>query len=764
MPILALPAIYSSSHFKEFGYVTNNALCTFGPIPELWSSQNDLSPPPVNNQECENPVEVLYGSESNPKHARRRADNESRGDDRALDWGVLDTDILLYPHSPLALVDVLSENGGYLDLLSSDDSNLTDYDIDESVIDSVNRFTASGLHSVGTESDVAQQGPHAGQGAKAARQKRQPKDRFNLLTKHNAKDLLEQCKKILVENALIKTKGDKQLYLAAGFLSWQDASGDSQSSKRAPLLLYPALLVRVPEKSQYEIRLNGDTPEFNQALSEHAKQLFGVDIPEFEEDEPLSDFMAHVAESIKESNTLELEFNIAVGTASLMHGELSGKHSLKMPHLPTHFSVPLAMSIASNKSLYQLNSVLQLIPDYSDATLLSGTAGNVQSNKESIVGLRKFSARLAAEGLDHVEFRHLPAMPGKIAGWVKTVETGLNSNTIKDVLKAPELSTRELIRLASIIELIDKAPTSLDQIGHSDLCYANTSLLLRRAQHQAKLIEDELSALQEHFVLDKVPAKSQLLSLVTELGGTLRSDIDYIDEDYFNARRQFMEFSIEKTSHLTADHRRMLSQLVKVLRFRELFVNNTEYRTALGPGYKGLRTNWSVLIKASEYSRELAEVIESESIAANIVGNWQSFRSTYGVELEQLQAAADACRRLLGSVGTHWQKKPVRALLVHANSVAVKLNNWGDSYALADVYAEKTPAIVLSSFSGKSREDVVIEAQVDDARIRIERQLEAAEISREQISDTLAWLLAAGNKADESSQDIDAIVEHLQIS
>jgi hypothetical protein len=709
-------------------------------------------------------VEVLYGSESNPKHSRRRADNDSRGGDRALDWGVLDTDILLYPHSPLALSEVLSENGGYLDLLSSDDSNLTDYDIDESVIDSVNRFTESDLHTVSTESQVTQHGPHAGQGAKSGRQRRQPKDRFNLLTKHDAKSLLEQCKKILVENALIKTKGDKQLYLAAGFLGWQEASTDSQVRKRAPLLLYPALLVRVPEKSQYEIRLNGELPEFNQALSEHARQLFGVNIPGFEEDEPLSDFMAHVAESIRESSTLELEFNIAIGTASLMHGELSGTHSLNMPHLPKHFSVPLAMSIASNKSLYQLNSVLQLIPDYSDSIDTAGTASNVQFNKESIVGLRKFSARLAAEGLDHVEFRHLPAMPGKMAAWVNSVEIGLKSKTISEILHAPDLSTRELIRLASIIELIDKAPTSLDQIGHSDLCYANTSLLLRRAQHQAKLIEDELSALQEHFVLDKVPAKSQLLSLVTELGGTLNSDDDLIDEDYFNARRQFMEFSIEKTSHLTVDHRRMLSQLVKVLRFRELFVNNTEYRAALGPGYKGLRTNWTVLTKASEYSRELAEVIESDAIAATIIGNWQPFRSTYGIELEQLQAAADACRRLLGSVGTHWQKKPVRALLAHANSVVGKLNDWGDSYALADVYSEKTPATVLSSFSGKSREDVVIEAQVDDVRTRIEQQLESDEISREQITDTLAWLLAAGNKAGENSLDIDAIVEHLQIT
>jgi len=691
-------------------------------------------------------VDVLFGSQSDPKHSRRRVDKDNRVDDRALDWGVLDTDILLYPHSPLALVDVLTENGGSL------------------VIDSVNRFTAPGLHVVGTEPQVTSNEPNSGQGINSDRRKRQAKDRFNLLTKHNSHDLKALCKKILVENALIKTKGDKQLYLAAGFLSWEDASGDAQTRKRAPLLLFPALLVRVPEETHYEIRLTGDVPEFNQALSDHAKQLFNVDIPRFEEDEPLSDFMGHIAESIKETSALQLEFNIALGTASLMHGAKANSNSPNLPHLPMHFSVPLAMSIASNKNLYQLNSVLQLIPNYADIAQTTGTTNCVQHNKESVVGLRKFSARLASEGLDHVEFRHLPSMPGKIANWVKTIEAGLNCKAIKEDLNAPELSTRELIKLASIIELIDKAPTALDQIAHADLCYANTSILLRRAQHQAKLIEDELSALQEHFVLDKVPAKSQLLSLVTELGGTVRSENDYVDEDYFNARRQFMEFSIEKTSHLTADHRRMLSQLVKVLRFRELFVNNTEYRTALGPGYKGLRTNWSVLTQASEYSRELAEVIGSDNIAANIVANWHTFKSNYGLELEQLQAAADACRRLLRSLGAHWQKKPVQALITHAHSVSKKLKYWDESYALTEVYSEKTPAMVLSSFSGKSRDDVMIEAQVDDARIRIEQQLESSEISRAQIADTLAWLQEAGNKAGENSMDIDAIFEHLKIS
>ncbi len=92
-----------------------------------------------------------------------------------------------------------------------------------------------------------------------------------------------------------------------------------------------------------------------------------------------------------------------------------------------------------------------------------------------------------------------------------------------------------------------------------------------------------------------------------------------------------------------------------MLRFRELFVNNVEYRAALGISYKGLRTDWPVLIQSSEYARELAEVLGSENLAATIVNNWRAFRGHFARELETVQHAADAtrpaqgCRRRQGS-------------------------------------------------------------------------------------------------------------------
>jgi len=309
-----------------------------------------------------------------------------------------------------------------------------------------------------------------------------------------------------------------------------------------------------------------------------------------------------------------LEFEVAMGSASLLQQTNGETGQLVLPDIPANFDIGLAMSIASNKSLLQLNAVLQLIPEYGKTDTTPKPDSATTAKTESVAGLRKYAAKLAAEGLDHVEFKQLATLPTKINKWVKSIEHALDTTTVTKVLDKRGLSARELIRLSSIIELVDKAPSTLEQLAHADLCYANSSHLLRRAQHQSKLIDDELAVLQEHFVLDKVPAKSQLLSLMAELSGAVEAGDDLIDSNYFSARRQFMEFSVEKSSHLTPDHRRMLSQLVKVFRFRELFVNNTEYRAALGPGYKGLRTDWDTLTRTSEYARELAEILGSETM------------------------------------------------------------------------------------------------------------------------------------------------------
>jgi len=274
------------------------------------------------------------------------------------------------------------------------------------------------------------------------------------------------------------------------------------------------------------------------------------------------------------------------------------------------------------------------------------------------------------------------------------------------------------------------------------------------------VIEEELASLQSYFVLDKVPAKPQLLSLIEELGGNIDTGPDIVDADYFNARRQFMEFSIEKPANLTPEHQRMLSKLAKVLRFRELFVNNTEYRLALGPGYRGLRTNWDQLEEILEYSQEFAAVVESESIAASALGNWPEFRNAFVAELELLQVSADALYRLISIIGSAWQHRTVEQVLRKSLDTAKLLQDWHTEYGDVKQYQGRTAESVLSQFTGKSREDVITEIHVGETQAQIDNHLSVGQTTAESVIDTIKWLREASDTALANQMDIESIVQH----
>jgi len=89
-----------------------------GPIPDT---------PPHNNsfiQRYPRSVEVLTGNQSEPNQTRRRSDRRE-SDQRALKWFVRNGDITLFPHSPLALADVLSADNGSFDLIARSESDST---------------------------------------------------------------------------------------------------------------------------------------------------------------------------------------------------------------------------------------------------------------------------------------------------------------------------------------------------------------------------------------------------------------------------------------------------------------------------------------------------------------------------------------------------------------------------------------------------------------------------------------------------------------
>lgn len=710
-------------------------------------------------------MEVLNGNQAEPSQARRRGD-QLESDQRALSWFTRAGDIALYPHSPLALADVLNTEGGCFDLIAATGKQITTPDQNNDLPDS------------NSPASLQQR-----------RQRKNPRTRANILSQLAQDDLLECCKRVQVENALVKRRGLKRLYLTAGFLCWKELETGT-IVRRAPLLYYPATLIRkineadrreptnsantavttTPDHDNqiaYEVRIDSNVPDTNTMLRDWCHTNTEFELPEYIAAQPLQDYFAQLAQAISGCDHIELQFDVALGNAA-PPTELSQAtvNQASLPELPEHFDTSLAMAITGNKNLQQLHSVLNLLKDYrsasSNAQLLPNAANEAAG---AVSNLHEYSKKLASSGLAGVEFQHLPNLPENIEKWVTNVARAMNSSIISDVLQTPQLNARHLIRLAGVIELIDKAPLSIEQYKHADLCFSATPGLLQRAKHQARLIEDELSTLQNTFVLDKVPAKKQLLSLINELGGSLDEGPDIVDADYFNARRQFMEFSIEKPTNLTPEHRSLLGKLAKVLRFRELFVNNIEYRLALGPGYRGLRTDWETLTGTVEYAQEISEVLESESLAACALGNWDEFRTTYISEFKVLQQAAESLRKLLWICGSEWQTKPVADVLEQAGNTRVKLMAWSEVYGeVSEGGSSNTSAKVLAQFSGQSQEDVLTELVVGETQATIDQHISGNGASADSVVETIEWLRLASQTASDLQLEITAIVEHLQIA
>jgi hypothetical protein len=676
---------------------------------------------------------------STPVFQRRRADSAG-STARALDWAARRSDILLHPHSPLALADVLLTEGGCFDLIATDTNVASD---------------ESGTEA---ETDATQ--------TSGRRRKRRTRQRMNLLTLHTRDELQKRCRALTVENALVKQKHDQHLYLAAGFIE--------MDGMRAPVLLYPALLVHKPDMAGHEIRLADTRPEFNQRGFATLNERFGLELPGPSNDEPLSDYFALLAAAITPVPDLDFAFDIALGNAS---PQTFSKHRLgqePLPDVPGQFDVGLAMSLASNVSLDELHTVLDLIAEAVPESLSaeSERAANSAHIPDDVAQLRAFSVKLATRGLDNITFQQLPELAERINTWVNHITISRDTAIVADLFGSLRINTRQLARLGSIVELLDKAPEEFESPALANLAYASTSSILRRAQHQAQLIKEEFENLQNYFVLELVPSKTELLQLIDELdrpgpqdsSASKQAASDVVDADYFHARRRFMDFSRERPAHIEQEHRHRLKQLAKVLRFRELFVNNTEYRQSLGTHYRGLRTDWARLTRAVGFAQELAEVLGSEAMAAIAIADFPQFRRSLVADLDALRSGNDALREAIKVFGRQWETQPVEMFRTHLEETSFRLHEWRLSFGELMTDNTWTPAKVLSRFTGQRRCDAATEQRVRAARARIADTLRSGQGDIDTVTGTLEWLRTASRHATERQLDIGAIVDHLQIA
>lgn len=667
-------------------------------------------------------------------HGRRKRDAELVRQ-RSSHWVTLPGDLWLKPHSPLALCDLLASARARLQLVADDPAH------------------------TGAPGASAERAPVRLPVSDA----QQPRRCANLLTRHHPAELVERCQQILVDNALVKQWHARRLYLIAGFV--RESRPESAEAAQWPLLFYPVVLLRepvpdaAPETWHYALELDGNPPDINPHLRRHLQTRYGLALPALERSTDVADFLTSLTGLLCQVPQLELGFEMAAGSCvPPLHDAPAGNLEALMPALPAHFDMDLARRVARQNSLPELHAVVSMLRHYADRPLLHDSGEPVETPAPAAPSnLRLHAEQLVARGLAQFDCQQLRSLPEHLDRWADQVVQALQGEVIGEQLFGQTVSVRHLVRLGGVIELIDKAPLTIDRYAFADLCYASSPGLFRRARHQARLIEEEFNALREVFVLERIPSRKQLLALIDELAHAVGSGPDVVGSTYFNARRQFMEFSVEKPATLTNDHRRAIAQLEKLLRFRELFVNNTEYRLALGPGYRGLRTDWAELDTMLDYARELAEVLESETLAGCLLSQWEAFRQAHIRELPALQAAAEALRRLLAIEGLHFQHEPAEPLVARARQSAGLLRQWQQQYGELPDHDELTPALVLGQFQSAASRTVGDE-------LDLQAWFGQREHSREALIDTLDWLQQAGDTASELQLDVGAIAECLRIA
>jgi len=198
-----------------------------------------------------------------------------------------------------------------------------------------------------------------------------------------------------------------------------------------------------------------------------------------------------------------------------------------------------------------------------------------------------------------------------------------------------------------------------------------------------------------------------------------------------------------RPAHIEQEHRHRLKQLAKVLRFRELFVNNTEYRQSLGTHYRGLRTDWARLTRAVGFAQELAEVLGSEAMAAIAIADFPQFRRSLVADLDALRSGNDALREAIKVFGRQWETQPVEMFRTHLEETSFRLHEWRLSFGELMTATEQ---------------------RVRAARARIADTLRSGQGDIDTVTGTLEWLRTASRHATERQLDIGAIVDHLQIA
>ncbi|MCB1755229.1 MAG: DUF4011 domain-containing protein [Gammaproteobacteria bacterium] len=453
--------------------------------------------------------------------------------------------------------------------------------------------------------------------------------------------LKRHCDKIIMSTALVKNRGEMQLFLATDFIRWDDT--ETGTTHLAPLVLYPVQLFYNDHSDDdidnFLLFSGTDAAVENKPLVEKLNKELGISLPVLD-NKNQQEFILSAVVALQAypaySLCKRIQLNV-LPTGPENYGALLAKRYRRAAD--RQLNKPFALGLLKNRSIPELHSLLDVLEHDRDSLFGTEQPDNVLDEK-----LKQLASSLSSFALGGLTLRHVMTLPEKIEHWALAIEN------LRDSVLMKELASDNPVfyaGLADSLALIETPPSENAGYYHPDHAYKNTLATLQRAKFQCRLIVAELDALKSVFNLESVPELHELQSLCEILDHHAQSTAAVVETDYFHARRKLSSLLCSGSNIYSQTEELQLKRLIKILRLRELFSNNNEYRLAFGKLFIGMRTEWTLLESHIVFAGRIANHTGSEALTAHLLKHWNSLSFAILEAAPEIHIAARAIRRLL---------------------------------------------------------------------------------------------------------------------
>lgn len=563
--------------------------------------------------------------------------------------------------------------------------------------------------------------------------------------------LKRHCDKIIMNTALVKNRGEKQLFLATEFLSWNDAS--TKTEQLAPLVMYPVQLF-------YNDRSNSDTDNFllyvdtrqaiaNQPLLKQVEQQTGQSAPVFEPSDVLK-YLLSMAVFLGTSDVFSFQRKVGINVLPSDVEGISGINEQRYRRASDQrLNYNFAHGLIRQSSISDLKSLIRIMEP---SLLLAHCKGEHELLPDAM--LKENSVSLTSFGLGNISLNHAAELPNKINSWLSDIESIRQKPMIQEWELLSEHQASMYTGLGESLLLIETLSVSNPQYLHGDHAYKSCLPALQRAKFQFRLITSEFESLRAIFNLNELPKQTEIKQLceVLDDNKSLQTS-SVIQPSYFRARKKLSNLLNDHSTNYGETEELQLKRLIKIIHLRDLFVNNEEYRLAFGKLFKGMETDWEQLEGLILFSRKLARKTGSEKLSAHILENWSSFSFGLHDEQSDIKTASRAVKRLINILQIPEDSRTsIDELLVMGKTLKPRLE------ALEVLHAPSTTVSQLSAQTILCSLEVLEQTRLEYRALETTAEQEAFS---EELQTTVSWLYDCSMRKNIKMRDIELLLKRI---